>query len=110
MWLAYQRSFERLGNDPSIGRKLPSLLVAAGAAPVRNTYIFFGSCAGDPHFTDYVDNLIGVIRTARTRIVDEGLLDVSAFDKAIAAVREWSGDPAAAIWYAMSWAEGRRVE
>lgn len=110
LWLAYQRSFESLGNDPSIGRKLPFLLVDAGAVPVRNTYIFFGSCTGDPHFTDYVENLIGVSRTARTRIIDGGLLDASAFDEAIAALREWSGDPVAALWYAMSWTEGRRVE
>jgi SAM-dependent methyltransferase len=109
LWLAYQHSFERIGNDPSIGRKLPSLLVAAGAAPVRNTFIFFGSCTGESHFADHVENLIGVIKTAEMRIIDTGLLGASAFAAAIAAVREWSRDPAAAIWYAVSWAEGRRI-
>jgi SAM-dependent methyltransferase len=30
LWLAYQRSYERLGNDPIVGRRLVSLLVDAG--------------------------------------------------------------------------------
>ena len=51
LWQAYQRSYVHLGNDPTIGRRLVSLLVEAGAAPVRNTFIFFGSCAGEPHFS-----------------------------------------------------------
>ena len=50
LWQAYQRSYEHLGNDPAIGRRLVSLLVDAGATPVRNSFVFFGSCAGDPRF------------------------------------------------------------
>ncbi|HEY7922058.1 MAG TPA: methyltransferase domain-containing protein [Vicinamibacteria bacterium] len=108
LWQAYQRSYEHLGNDPVIGRRLVSLLVDAGAEPVRNTYVFFGSCAGHPHFSLYVDNLVGVIASARTTVVEAGLLDPAAFDAAIAALRDWSRDPAATLWYAVSWAEGRR--
>lgn len=108
LWQAYQRSYEHLGNDPVIGRRLVSLLVEAGAEPVRNTFVFFGSCAGDPRFSLYVENLIGVIAGARTTVVKAGLLDPAAFDTAIAAVRAWSRDAAATLWYAVSWAEGRR--
>jgi len=108
MWQAYQRSYEHLGNDPAIGRRLVSLLVEAGAVPVRNRFVFFGSCAGDPRFSLYVDNLVGVIVGARTTVVEAGLLDPAAFDAAIAALRAWSRDAAATLWYAVSWAEGRR--
>jgi SAM-dependent methyltransferase len=108
LWDAYQRSYEHLGNDPAIGRQLVSLLVHAGAAPVRNTFIFFGGCAGEPHFADYVENLTGVIGGARKTVVDAGLMSASVFDAGIRALREWSGDPAATLWYAVSWAEGRR--
>jgi SAM-dependent methyltransferase len=108
LWQAYQRSYEHLGNDPVIGRRLVSLLVEAGAEPVRNTFVFFGSCAGDPRFSLYVENLIGVIAGARATVVKAGLLDPAAFDAAIAAVRAWSRDAAATLWYAVSWAEGRR--
>lgn len=108
LWQAYQQSYEHLGNDPVIGRRLVSLLVEAGAAPVRNTFIFFGSCTGEPHFPLYVENLIGVINGARGTVIEAGLLDAARFDAAIAALHEWSQLATATIWYAMSWAEGRR--
>ncbi|MBI3426658.1 MAG: methyltransferase domain-containing protein [Acidobacteria bacterium] len=108
-WQAYQRSYEHLGNDPVIGRRLVSLLVEAGAAPVRNTFIFFGSCQGEPHFAHYVENLIGVIHGARATVVEAGLLAAAQFDAGLAALHEWSRDPAATLWYAVCWAEGRRV-
>ena len=109
LWGAYQRSYEHLGNDPAIGRRLVSLLVEAGAAPLRNTFIFFGTCPGEPHFAHYVENLIGVINGARTTVVEAGLLDAASFDAAIVALREWSRDRTATLWYAVSWAEGRRM-
>jgi SAM-dependent methyltransferase len=108
LWQAYQRSYERLGNDPVVGRRLVSLLVDAGAEPSRNAFVFFGSCAGEAHFPHYVENLIGVINGARATVVDAGLLDAASFDAAIAALREWSRGAAATIWYAVAWAEGRR--
>lgn len=108
LWQAYQQSYEHLGNDPVIGRRLVSLLVEAGAASVRNTFIFFGSCTGEPHFPLYVENLIGVINGARGTVIEAGLLDAARFDAAIAALHEWSQGATATIWYAMSWAEGRR--
>jgi len=108
LWLAYQRSYERLGNDPIVGRRLVSLLVDAGAEPARNSFVFFGSCAGEAHFPYYVENLIGVINGARATVVGAGLLDAASFDAAIAALREWSRGAAATIWYAVAWAEGRR--
>jgi len=109
LWQAYQRGFEHLGNDPIIGRRLVRLLNEAGAEPVRNTLVFFGSCAGEPHFPHYVANLIGVIDGARATVVEAGLLDVSSFDAAIEEMHEWSRLDDAAIWYAVAWAEGRRV-
>lgn len=108
LWQAYQHRYEHLGNDPAIGRRLVSLLVEAGAEPVRDTFVFFGSCAGDPRFSLYVENLIGVIAGARTTVISAGLLDPAAFDAANAELRAWSRDAAATLWYAVSWAEGRR--
>ena len=83
MGQAYQRSYERLGNDPVVGRRLVALLVEAGAVPQRNSLVFLGSCAGEPHFGHYIDNLIGVIDGARATVVDATLLDATAFDAAI---------------------------
>jgi SAM-dependent methyltransferase len=110
LWQAYQRSYEFLGNDPIVGRRLVGLLAEAGAQPARNSVVFFGSCAGDPHFPHYVDNLIGVIGGARATIVEAMLLDGDAVDAALRALDEWRHDRAATLWYAVSWAEGRRPE
>jgi hypothetical protein len=109
LWHAYQRSYEHLGNDPAVGRRLVSLLVQAGAAPVRNTFIFFGSCAGEPHFANYAENLIGILKGARHTVVGAELMSGPVFDAALLTLREWSRDRAATLWYAVSWAEGRRV-
>ncbi len=108
LWHAYQRSYDHLGNDPIIGRRLIALLHEAGAEPVRNTFVFFGSCAGEAHFPLYVENLIGVVNGARATVIDAGLLDAAQFDAAIESLHEWSRGATATIWYAMSWAEGRR--
>jgi ubiquinone/menaquinone biosynthesis C-methylase UbiE len=108
LWQAYMRSYEHLGNDPIVGRRLVSLLVDAGAKSVRNALLFFGGCAGDDHFEGYVENLIGVIAGARSTVIEANLLSSESFDAAIAALPEWSQQKAATIWYAMSWAEGRR--
>src|SRR5207248_381216 len=40
LWEAYMRTYDRLGNDPYAGRRLVEWLHRAGAAPVRNTWIF----------------------------------------------------------------------
>jgi SAM-dependent methyltransferase len=106
LWAAYIRSYDRLGNDPHVGLRLVQLLHQAGAEPLRNTWIFFGSCAGRPDFGDYVDNLIGVLQTAREAMVTGALLTEPEFDSAIAALRDWCRRPDAALWFAMAWAEG----
>ena len=107
LWTAYLRTYDRLGNDPLVGNRLVSLLWEAGAEPVRNTWIFFGSCAGHPDFPAFVENLIGILEGAREPILTGGLLPAHALDSALAALREWGGRPDAAMWFAMAWAEGR---
>ena len=108
LWRAYMRSFAANGNDPFIGRKLPALLVAAGAAPTRSTWLFFGSCAPAPDFAGFHQNLTQVIVGARRQILETGLLSPAAFAAALARLRSWRALPGASIWYSVSWAEGRR--
>jgi SAM-dependent methyltransferase len=108
LWAAYVRSFDRLGNDPFVGRRLVALLHDAGAAPVRNTWIFFGACSGSPAFEGFVENLVEVVAGARDVVLAQALLDAGTFDGALAAVRAWGRRPDAAIWYAVAWAEGVR--
>jgi hypothetical protein len=104
------RTYDRLGNDPLVGNRLVSLLWEAGAAPARNTWIFFGSCAGSPGFAAYAENLAAILDGARAPITAGGLLPEDSFEAALTALRAWSTRPDAAIWFAMAWAEGRRRE
>jgi ubiquinone/menaquinone biosynthesis C-methylase UbiE len=106
LWSAYQRCYELNNNDPLIGRRLVELLHAAGARPTRNTLLFFGACAGHEHWHTAVRNLIGVIRTAQQRMSSLRLIEDRAMQDAFAALDEWETRQDAAIWYAISWAEG----
>lgn len=108
LWRAYMRTYDRNGNDPFIGRRLVSLLHAAGARPVRNTWIFFGGCAGMETFEVLAANMLGVIVTARQAIISASLLEESAFDEAVVSYRAWARRPDAALWFSMSWAEGAK--
>ena len=108
LWNAYVRTYDRLGNDPYVGHRLVSLLYEARATPVRNTWIFFGSCGTHPHFHLYVENMIGLFEGARELMLGAGFLDPANFDDGIRALREWKNRPDAAMWFAIAWAEGRK--
>jgi hypothetical protein len=103
-------SDDRLGNDPYVGRRLVALLHGAGAVPVRNNWIFFGSCAGMPTFPDIVENLQKILVGARTLILSTAHIEEDTFDEAMGALKTWSTRPDAAFWFAMCWAEATRPE
>jgi SAM-dependent methyltransferase len=107
-WHAYVRTYDRLGNDPYVGRRLVALLHAAGAEPVRCNGVFFGACAGQPAFAPLVANLAGILRGARPAVLGHDLLGADEFDSALAALAAWGLRPDAAFWYALCWAEGRK--
>ncbi len=109
LWTAYIRTYDRLGNDPYVGHRLVSLLAAAGAAPVHNTWLFFGGCRGAAHFDLVAENLIRILEIAGERILHEGLLEKDTLSASLEALRAWRRLPDAALWYAVSWAEGRRA-
>jgi SAM-dependent methyltransferase len=108
VWEAYQRSYDRAGNDPVIGRRLPALLHAAGATPRRATWIFFGACHGEPTFAAFIDNLAVILEQSASAITATGIVDAAAVTAAAAEVRALTGHPGAALWYAMCWTEAIR--
>jgi SAM-dependent methyltransferase len=110
LWQAYIRGYDRLGNDPYVGRRLVWLLSAAGAVSLRNDWIFFGSCAGAPLFPEIVENLEKILAGARALVLATAQIEEEAFDRAIHALREWSTRPDAAFWFATCWAEGLRPD
>lgn len=107
VWNAYMRSYDRAGNDPIVGRRLVQLLHDAGARPRRNTWIFFGACAGHADFELYVDNLAIILEQAAGAICATGI-PAGEVAAAGATLRDWKRRPDAAFWFAMSWAEGIR--
>jgi SAM-dependent methyltransferase len=109
VWQAYMRTYDRLGNDPYIGRRLVSLLHEAGAKPVRNHWLFFGSCVGHRLFEPLAENLIHILEGARETVLAEALLDASYYDATLANLRIWMRRPDAATWYSVCWAEGTRT-
>ena len=110
VWRAYMRAFESLGTDPWVGRHLVTLLHEAGARPVRNTFNFFGGCAGSPSFDALIRNFIGIIEGAEERMVSLGHIDAATVREGLAVFDEWGKRPDAAMWYPTCWAEGRRED
>jgi SAM-dependent methyltransferase len=110
MWRAYERSYDRLGNDPFVGQRLVELLHKAGAAPEANDWVFFGACAGSPRFPPMAENFLGVLRGARPALIRFQLMDADQIDAALAAFQVWARRPDAALWYAAAVAVGRRPD
>jgi SAM-dependent methyltransferase len=108
LWDAYMRTYDRLGHDPYVGRRLVSLLHEAGAAPVRADLLWFGACAGERDFDGYALNLIRIFEGAADAIRDAGGLDRATFDAAMESLGTWRQLPDAVMWYGISWAEGRK--
>lgn len=108
VWRAFVRTYDRNGNDPFVGRRLPALLAAAGLQPVRATWIPFGGCAGEATFPGVVENLAGNLRGARAAIAATGAVSAAQVDEAVAALAAFARQPGASLWYAFAWAEGVR--
>jgi SAM-dependent methyltransferase len=109
LWQSYMRTYDRLGNDPFTGHRLVAILVQAGAEPTRNSWPFFGACAGQPELLlGHVDNLVRILEGVRDQILALGEFEPATFDACIRSIRDWAHRPDAAFWYAVSWAEGRR--
>jgi ubiquinone/menaquinone biosynthesis C-methylase UbiE len=106
LWRAYIRSYDRLGNDPFVGRRLVSLLYEAGLRNMRNDVVFFGDCSGSPNFPGFVNNLIGVVESARPTLLGGQLIDEKTMNRAFDNLRAWAGRPDAALWYEIYWASG----
>ncbi len=110
LWRAYVEVYLKLKNDPFVGRKLVALIRDAGAEPVRNEWLFFGSCSGHPAFAAFVENFAGVLGGARSAVLDTSGIEAGEFDRAIEGFKVWGRRSDAALWYGTFWAEGRRPE
>lgn len=108
VWKAYIRAYESLGADPYVGRRLVTLLHAAGARPSRNAFNFFGGCSGSPSFEALVRNFVGIIESAKDKMVGSDLIEAESVDAGTAALSAWAARPDAAMWYPTCWAEGIR--
>ncbi len=108
VWRAYARTYDRLGCDPIVGRRLVQLLAGAGLRPRRSTDLPFGACSGDPAFAPIVANLADIFRGAREAILATGGADADGFDGALAALEAFARRDDAAFWLTIRWAEGVR--
>jgi len=109
VWNAYIRTYDRLGCDPFVGRRLVSLLASAGLAPRRIDLLRFGACAAEPMFPALVANLIDILVGARAAILDTAGCDQRTIDVAIESLRAFADRRDAVFWYTVSWAEATRA-
>ncbi|MCC6349228.1 MAG: methyltransferase domain-containing protein [Candidatus Eisenbacteria bacterium] len=108
VWRAYVRTYDRLGHDPIVGRRLVQLLSSAGLEPRRIELLPFGACSGQPSFIPFVSNLADIFRGARETILETGGVSAGEFDAALAGLESFARRADAAFWYTICWAEGTR--
>lgn len=110
LWDALLQTWEVLGNDPCVGRRLVSLLEDAGARATKNQLLFFGGCAGDADFEAMAGNFALVVETAKEDILANTVVTEEELKGALETFSEWMQRPGVALWYASCWAEGRKLE
>jgi ubiquinone/menaquinone biosynthesis C-methylase UbiE len=108
VWQAYCRTYDRLGNDPYIGRRLAGLLHEAKLTQLSNGFIFFGGCHGQPEFTLLCQNLHGILVGAREPILQIYAFTEAYFAQALHDFMAWAATPGAALWYPICYAQGVR--
>lgn len=108
VWRAYMRTYDRLGHDPHVGRRLVQLLAQAGLRPTRARLLPFGACAGEPAFVPLVRNLADIFRGAREAILVTGGVTEAEFEATLASLGDYEQRRDAVFWYSISWAEGVR--
>jgi len=106
LWQAYVRSYEILGNDPYVGRRLVSLLRDGGMTSIRYSCVFFGGCAGNDRFVAIAENLIGALAGAKEAMLSSGLLDEDSFHTGMNGLDQWKAHSSSALWYSVCCAEG----
>ena len=109
LWQAYIRSYDRLGNDPYIGRRMVSLLYHAGLREIRNGVVFFGDSGESPTFAAYANNLIGILNGAKDFLVKESLISEPQFSETMDHLQTWAKRQDAALWYTIYWAAGTKL-
>jgi SAM-dependent methyltransferase len=109
-WKTYWQSYRSLGHDPLVGRRLPELLIQAGAQPTRISTIFYGAVTGQELFDPVVDNIIGVIASWVDELEDSGRFSKEQWQETQFKTEQWRKQPAAAVWYSLPYAEGIRVD
>ncbi len=110
VWRAYIRLYDRFGNDPFVGRRLVQLLHQAGAKPKRNAWVWFGGCSNDESFVPLVHNIMGILKGCKDQLLLHELITADEFAFAMESLKRFAAREDAAIWFAMSYAEGTRVE
>jgi hypothetical protein len=73
--------------------------------------VIFGAYASEAEpSADYVDNLVRILDGVRDSILSQGEFDRASFDTNLGAIRVSGKRPDAALWYAVSFTEGRRPD
>jgi SAM-dependent methyltransferase len=107
LWNLYCKVYEKLGNDPFIGRNLVTLLHQSGFHSFKIDFVLFGAAASEPDFQHYANNLMGILVGAKEEIMDIGHLNSQDFEQHLSEIVNWSTREDAALWYAANWAEAR---
>lgn len=108
LWPLYWKAYEKLGNDPFVGRQLITFLHKTGFTNNNIDFVLFGGTQDNPTFAYYANNLIHILEEARELMFQISYFDSDQFDAYIDEIREWSRLPDATLWYVANFAQGTK--
>ncbi len=106
LWTTYWKSYQDIGCDPLVGRKLAELLKSAGAEILSTGSIHYGASKDEPLFDLVVDNLIGVIAGTADSLIAAGKIAKLEYENSLSAIGSWREIDSATVWYSLPFAIG----
>ncbi len=108
LWAGFVDGMCELGRDPFVGRRVPAMLNAAGARPLRSQAVFCGGIAGDARFEATTGILFDALMRGAGWLVTQGKCDEQTATRVLDGFDAWRRRIDAAVWWSVCLVEGRR--
>ena len=100
VWTVFAEYQKHIGGDAYIGRRLLRLFRSVGFEDVELSLQPEVHWFGSPAFREWIDNVIGNVRGARQKLIDDGFCDRERIDQAIAELQDLCNQPDASTNFA----------
>jgi ubiquinone/menaquinone biosynthesis C-methylase UbiE len=108
VWQKFQRLQLMLGGDPYVGRKLYTLFHQAGLRELHTDLAQEVHFPTRPTFAPWIENVIGVLKSAEGELLTQNLVTVEEFSRAIAELEAFAKRDDACVYFYWNRIKGRK--